>query len=210
MIRVLIADDHPVVRAGLWQILAEEPSISIVGEVADGDAVVAKVANTEVDVVLLDITMPGAPFPSLLKRLKVIRPKLQVLVLSMHPEGQFAVRALRDGAAGYLTKERSPEELVLAIKKVHRGGKYVTATLAEKLACALELGSAALPHEALSDREFQVLCLLGAGKTVTQTAAELSLSPKTVSTHRTRILHKMNLRTNADLIRYALQHGLTK
>lgn len=209
MIRVLVADDHPVFRAGLRQILAEEPTMQLVGEAADGDELMRLVTTTEVDVVLMDITMPGAPFPTLLQSLKAKRPKLQVLILSMHPEDQFALRALRDGAAGYLTKERSAEELIEAIHRVVRGGKYVTPSVAEKLAESLETGVPAVLHEALSDRQHQILCLLGSGKCVKEIAAELSLSPKTVSTHRARILHKMKLRTNADLIRYALRHGLT-
>ena len=210
MINVLIADDHPVFRAGLRQILADEPSIAVVGEAADGDEAIAKAAATAVDVVLLDITMPGAPFPNLLRCLKAQRPGLHVLVVSMHPEEQFALRALREGAAGYLTKERSPDELIDAIKQVVAGKKYITASLAERLAAGLHAGGASEPHEALSAREFQILCLLGSGKCVRDIARELSLSPKTVSTHRARILRKMRLQTNADLIRYALQHGLTQ
>ncbi|MBI1966647.1 MAG: response regulator transcription factor [Gemmatimonadetes bacterium] len=210
MIRVFVADDHPVVRAGLRQFVAGKPSLRLVGEAADGDELVAKLASIDADVLLLDVTMPGAPFPELLHHLQAHYPALRVLVLSVHPEDQYAVRCLRDGAAGYLTKDRSPEELLGAIERVARGEKYVSPSLAQRLAAALAAGDPPVPHEALSRREYQVMCLLGAGKTVTEVAAELTRSPKTVSTHRANILRKMRLRTNADLIRYALQHGLTE
>jgi two-component system invasion response regulator UvrY len=210
MISVLIADDHPVVRAGLRRIIADEPTMQVVGEAADGDELVAKLAATVVDVLLLDITMPGAPFLTLLRHLRDTYPIIRVLVLSMHSEDQYAVRALRGGAVGYLTKEHSPEELVAAIAKVACGGKYVTAAIAQKLASMLDADYADAPHDALSDREHEVLCGLGVGKGVKQIAAELGLSPKTISTYRTRILEKMHLSTNADLIRYALQQGIVE
>lgn len=208
-INVVIADDHPVVRAGLRQILGAEADVGIVAEVADGDALLHTLAGAPVDVVLLDVTMPGAPFPTLLRDLKARFPRLRVLVLSMQPEDQFAVRALRDGAAGYLSKDRSPQELVAAMRTIVQGGTYVSPALAEQLATALDAGRAPIGHEALSDREHEVLCLIGAGKAVREIATALSLSPKTVSTYRTRILEKLGLRTSAELIRYALQHQLT-
>jgi DNA-binding NarL/FixJ family response regulator len=208
-INVVIADDHPVVRAGLRQILGAEADVWIVAEVADGDALLHALAGAPVDVVLLDVTMPGAPFPTLLRDVKTLYPRLRVLVLSMQPEDQFAVRALRDGAAGYLSKDRSPQELVAALRTIVQGGTYVSAALAEQLATALDPGRAPIGHEALSDREHEVLRLIGAGKAVREIAIALSLSPKTVSTYRTRILEKLGLRTSAELIRYALQHQLT-
>ena len=209
MIRVVIADDHPVVQAGLRQIVAAHPDMQVVGEAADGDAVLRVLGGTPADVLLLDLAMPGAPFPGLLKHVLARYPTLRVLVMSMHPEDQFAGRALREGAAGYLTKERTPEDLVEAIRKVTRGGTYVSPALAEQLAASLDTRRPAVAHEALSDREYEVLRLIGAGRTVGEIAAQLHLSPKTVSTYRTRILQKLSLRTSAELIRYALQHQLT-
>jgi DNA-binding NarL/FixJ family response regulator len=208
---VLIADDHGVVRAGLRQIIEREPELNVVGEAASGNELMAKLGATPADVLLLDVTMPGTRFPTLLADLKVRYPALRVLVLSMQPEDQFAERALRDGAAGYLSKERSAQELLEAIRKVVRGGTYVSPSFAEHLAAALGgRAPAARRHAALSDREHEVLRLIGAGKTGGEIAAELSLSAKTVSTYRTRILRKLGLRTSADLIRYALQHQLTQ
>lgn len=201
---VLIADDHGVVRAGLRQILAAEPELNVVGEAADGDELMAQLGATPADVLLLDVTMPGTRFPSLLSDLKARYPALRVLVLSMQPEDQFAERALRDGAAGYLSKERSPQELLQAIRKIVRGGTYVSPSFAEHLAATVGR------HQPLSDREHEVLRLIGAGRTGGEIAAELALSAKTVSTYRTRILRKLGLRTTADLIRYALQHQLTQ
>jgi len=210
MTNVLIADDHGVVRAGLRHILAREPELSVVGEAADGNELMAKLGATPADVLLLDVTMPGPRFPTLLADLKARYPALRVLVLSMQPEDQFAERALRDGAAGYLSKERSSQELVEAIRKVVRGGTYVSPSFAEHLAATLGGRLPVARRHTLSDREHEVLRLIGAGRTGGEIAAELSLSPKTVSTYRTRILRKLRLRTSADLIRYALQHQLTQ
>lgn len=209
MIRVVIADDHPVVQAGLRQIVAGQPDMRVVGEAANGDGVLAVLAGSPADVLLLDLTMPGAPFPGLLKHVLARYPGVPVLVMSMHPEDQFARRALREGAAGYLTKERTPDDLVEAIRNVTRGGTYVSPALAEQLAASLDGRRPAVPHEALSDREHEVLRLIGGGRTVGEIAAQLTLSPKTVSTYRTRILQKLRLRTSAELIRYALEHQLT-
>jgi len=209
VIRVVIADDHPVVRAGLWQIVAGQPDMQVAGESADGDGVLAVLAGTPADVLLLDLAMPGAPFPGFLQHVLSRYPGVRVLVMSMHPEDQFAGRALREGAAGYLTKERTPQDLVEAIRKVTRGGTYVSPALAEQLAASLDKRRPAVAHEALSDRELEVLRLIGAGRTVGEIAAQLTLSPKTVSTYRTRILQKLHVRTTAELIRYALQHRLT-
>ena len=208
MIRLLIADDHPIVREGLKRIIAECPDIELVGEAVDGDEAISMCANHAVDVLLLDVTMPGPGFLETMRCLKKEHPRVRVLVLSVHSEDQYAVRAFKLGASGYLTKDHSPTELAGAIRRAYRGGKYVTESLAERLAFELESDREMLPHATLSDREYQVLCMLGSGTSVKETAAELGLSPKTVSTYRTRVLAKMKLKTNAELIRYALRHGL--
>jgi DNA-binding NarL/FixJ family response regulator len=207
VIRLLIADDHPIVRQGLRQIAADQPGIAVVGEAASADEALARLREVPVDVMLLDVSMPGPGFIEVLQQVRRDHPTVKVLVLSVHPEDQWAVRALRAGAAGYLTKDHSPEQLIEAVRRVYRGGKYVTAALAEKLATGLEAGGAT-PHEGLSDREFEVLRGLGAGRSVKEVAARLKLSPKTVSTYRARILEKMRLQTNADLVRYVRDHGI--
>ncbi len=209
MIRVVIAADHPLVRAGLRQVLADEPEIEVVGEAADGDETVAVLRATEPDVVLLDITMPGAPFPGLLRLLRSAFPRVEVLIVTMHGEDQFAVRALKEGAAGYLTKQQPPQEVISAIKQIAGGGRYLTAAVAERAAAALDGNAPRLPHERVSRREYEVLCMIGLGKSVKQIATELGVSPKTVSTHRARLLRKMRLKTSAELIRYVLEYGLT-
>jgi DNA-binding NarL/FixJ family response regulator len=208
VIRLLIADDHPIVREGLRRIAADQPGIAVVAEAQNAHEVLARMSQAPVDVVLLDVSMPGPGFIEVLQQVRRDHPSVKVLVLSVYPEDQWAVRALRAGAAGYLTKDHSPEQLVDAIRRVYRGGKYVSATLAEKLATGLELGGGAALHETLSDREFEVLRGLGAGLSVKDIAARLNLSSKTVSTYRSRILEKMQLRTNADLVRYARHHAL--
>jgi DNA-binding NarL/FixJ family response regulator len=208
MINVLIADDHTVVRQGLKQILSEDPQLSVVGEAADGNEVLTALETLSVDALVLDITMPGRNGLDVLKEVKRKRPTLPVLVLSMHPEDQFAIRILRAGAAGYITKESAPEELVGALRKVCSGGKYVSPQLAERLAVFIGDETTRPPHEKLSDREFEVLRMLALGKTVTEVAEELLLSVKTVSTYRSRVLEKMKMTSNADLTRYALQNGL--
>jgi two-component system, NarL family, invasion response regulator UvrY len=209
MIHVLIADDHPVIRAGLRDILGQSSNIEIVGEATDGSDVVAKVLSTTPDVVLLDLSMPGPPFVEVLRQLRQQHPALRVLVLSVHPERQYARRALRAGAAGYLTKDRSPKLLLEAIDKVARGERYISDDLAAVL---LNDGAGHRPHPAhdvLSEREYEILCLLGDGKSVKEIAGALSISPKTVSTYRTRVFRKMRLKTNADLIRYVVEHRLS-
>ncbi len=208
MIRLLIADDHPIVREGLRRIAAEQPGISVMAEAASADEALLRVADTPVDVVLLDVSMPGPSFIDVVQSIRRDHPSVRVLVLSVHPEDQWAVRALRAGAAGYLTKDHSPEQLTEAIRKVYRGGKYVSAALAERLATGLEVGGATAPHERLSDREYEVLRALGTGLSVKVAAEGLGLSPKTVSTYRARILEKLQMRTNADLVRYVSDHGL--
>ena len=208
MIKILVADDHPIVRQGLKQILSEYPDLSVADEAGTGKDVLVKVGKKDFDIVLLDISMPGRNGLDILKDLKAKKPKLPVLVLSIYPEDQYAVRVLKLGAAGYLTKESVPEELVAAIRKVARGRKYVSNSLAEKLATDLEINSEKAPHEILSDREYQVMSMIASGKRLKEVAEELSLSIKTISTYRSRIMEKMNMRNNAELIRYALQNGL--
>lgn len=208
MIRLLIADDHPVVREGVRRIVEECPDITVVGEVADGDELFAKLDTTKADVLLLDIAMPGPGFLNTMQRLRTERAASRVLVLSMHSEEQYALRALRAGASGYLTKGHSPKDLTEAIRRINRGGKYITPALAEKLVFELDRAADRAPHESLSDREYQVLCMLGSGKSIKQIGAVMDLSPKTISTYRTRILEKMKRKTTADLIRYAVEHQL--
>jgi len=208
MIRALIADDHAVVRQGLKQILGDTPEMVVAGEATNGQEVLDKVRAETWDVVVLDISLPDRSGLDILKQLRSERPKLPVLVLSMHSEDQYAMRVLKAGASGYLTKDSAPDELVKAIRKVVSGGRYVSSFLAEKLAFEIGTDSSRLPHETLSDREFQVLRLIAAGKSVTEIAAELYLSVKTVSTYRARLLEKMNLGTNAELMHYAMQNHL--
>jgi DNA-binding NarL/FixJ family response regulator len=208
MIRVLIADDHAVVRQGLKQIIGDTPELLVAGEATNGQEVLDQVRAETWDVVVLDISMPDRSGLDILKQLRSERPTLPVLVLSMYSEDQYATRVLKAGASGYLTKDSAADELVKAIRKVVNGGRYVSPLLAEKLAFEIGDDSSRLPHETLSDREFQVLRLIAAGKSVKEIAAELSLSVKTVSTYRARLLEKMNLGTNAELMHYALQNGL--
>lgn len=208
MIRILIVDDHPIVRAGLRRIAEDDRGIAVTGEAASGDDALHSLRQIVADVVLLDVSMPGSPFTETLRRLREEHPTVRVLVLSAHPEDQWAVRALRGGASGYLTKDHSPEQLLDAIRRVHRGGRYVSPSLAERLAAQLGQDFVGAPHEQLSDREFDVLRGLGAGRTVKEVAASLGLSPKTVSTYRTRLMEKLRFATNADLVRYSAEHGL--
>jgi two-component system, NarL family, invasion response regulator UvrY len=206
--RVLIADDHAVFRRGLRETLTEAFSKVTFGEARTAQETLEHVRHQDWDVVILDISMPGKSGLDILDDLKRLRPKLPILLLSMHPEQQFARRALKAGAAGYLTKDGVPEELKVAITKIVVGGRYVSATLAEKLAVDLREGADLPLHELLSDREFQVLRMIASGKTVKEIGEELSLSVKTVSTYRARILEKTGMKTNAELIRYALQSQL--
>jgi DNA-binding NarL/FixJ family response regulator len=208
MIRVLIADDHAVVRQGLKQILAEIPEVGAVGEAPNGEEALMMVRNENWDVLVLDMSMPGRGGLDVLKDVRRERPQTRVLVLSMHPEDQFAVRLLKAGAAGYLTKETAPAELVAAVRKILSGGKYISGTLAEKLAFDMDRDTDKPLHETLSDREFQVLRMMAAGRTVQQIADELMLSAKTISTYRARILEKLNLKSNAEMIHYAIQNRL--
>jgi two-component system, NarL family, invasion response regulator UvrY len=206
--KILIADDHAVVRQGVKQILADAFSDAEFGEARNAHETLSRVWDQDWDVVILDITMPGRSGLDVLRDIKKGRPRLPVLILSMHPEDQFAVRMLQSGASGYLTKESAPEELVGAIKKVIAGGRYVSPALAEIMASYLTVETQKPPHERLSDREFQVLRKIAIGRTVSEIATELSLSVKTVSTYRARTLEKMGLRNNAELTHYAIQNQL--
>ena len=208
MIRVLVADDHALVRAGLKQILGMTGEIEVVGEACNGQEVMAEARRAPCDIVLLDIGMPGRSGLDVLKQLRVEHPDVAVLMLTMYPEEQYAVRALRAGAAGYLTKDSGPEELVSAVRKVAGGGRYVSMRTAESLAFEVQGRFRQSPHESLSDRELQVLCMIARGKTVKEVAEELTLSPKTVSTYRARVLAKLNLRNNSEIAYYAVKEGL--
>ncbi|MFL5477831.1 MAG: response regulator [Gemmatimonadaceae bacterium] len=210
MIRVAIADDHPIVREGLRRIVSDDGGISVAGEASSAVELFRLLKGAAVDVVLLDVSMPGPTFIETLKDLRREHPSVKVLVISAHPEDQWAMRSLQAGASGYLTKDHSPEQLVLAIRRVARGGKFVSETMAERLAGMVDGGRSRAAHEALSDREFEVLRALGSGMMVKDVAAQLRLSAKTVSTYRTRLLEKMGLETKADLVRYVVAHGLLK
>jgi two-component system invasion response regulator UvrY len=207
-IRIFIADDHPIVRQGLRRIVEADPGMVIAGEADAAAALLRALETTATDLVLLDVSMPGGLFLETLRELRTRHPTIRVLALSVHPEDEWAVRALKSGASGYLTKDHSPDQLLEAIRRVHRGGKYVSPTLAERLATQLDGGGQRAPHELLSDREFEVMRRLGSGLTISQIASELALSAKTVSTYRARILQKMAVATNAELVRYAARYGL--
>lgn len=208
MIKVIIVDDHLIVREGLKQIISDTSDISVVAEASNGQEAINKIRNYDCDVLLLDISMPGRSGLEILKEIKSELPKLSILILTMHPEEQYAVRVLRAGASGYLTKESAPDELIEAIRKVSDGGKYISSTLAEKLAFNLEVDTGKPFHQTLSDREFEVMCMISSGKTVTEIADEMSLSVKTISTYRTRILDKMRMKTNAELTYYSIKNDL--
>lgn len=208
MIKVLITDDHAIVRKGLRQI-AEEQAGMMVGEASNGQEALDKLREDRWDALVLDIAMPERHGLDVLQAVRDTQPGLPVLVLSMHPEDQYAMRVLKAGAAGYMTKDAAPDELVSAIRKIVAGGKYISATLAEKLAFEIGGHPDKQPHELLSDREYRVLVMIGNGRSVGQIADELALSVKTVSTYRARVLEKMNLGTNADLIRYVIDHNLS-
>jgi DNA-binding NarL/FixJ family response regulator len=208
MIRVLVADDHAIVRKGLGQIISETSDLEVADEAANGAEVISLVIDGQYDAVVLDINMPGMDGLDALKQLQSIKPDVPVLVLSMHAEDEYALRVLKAGASGYLNKESAPEELVAAIRKISSGGKYMSSEVAESLLSYLNAGGNGPLHANLSDREFQVLCLLSSGKTVSQIAEQLSLSVKTISTYRARLLDKMQMKNNAELTHYAIKNNL--
>lgn len=208
MIRILIADDHHVVRKGLRQILLDEFPASVIEEVADAEELIKKVMHAQWDVVISDLSMPGRSGLDALQQIKLSYPDLPVLILSIHPEEQYALRALKSGASGYLSKDAAPDELVKAVKKVMLGKKYISQAIAEKLANSFSSESLLSPHENLSDREFDVMKLLANGQSVSEIAERLSLSVTTVSTYRARVMVKMHLKSNSDLTRYAIEYKL--
>jgi two-component system invasion response regulator UvrY len=210
MLRILLCDDHPILREGLKKILLQQSDIRIVDEAGSGTEMLEKSAASRYDVIILDITLPDMNGLDVLKSLQSSGSTAGVLVLSMHPEEQYATRAIKAGAAGYLQKESAPAELVNAVRRIANGGKYVTASLAEKLAFELQGAVDKAPHEVLSDREYQVLCLLATGKGIKEIAMELSLSPPTIATYRSRVMTKLGLASTVDLVRYALAHKLVE
>lgn len=208
MINVVIADDHSIVRRGFRQVIEETPDIRVVGEAADGPELLAWLRQRHCDIVVLDLSMPGQSGIDLLEDLRAQYPGVSVLIMSMHPEDQYAVRVLKSGAAGYMNKEHAAESLADALRKIATGGRYVSPTLAEMLAFNLGGDATQAPHETLSNREFQVLLMLAQGKSASAIAADLSISIKTVSTYRARILEKLNVGSNAEMVRYALERSL--
>ena len=210
MIRVLIADDHAIVREGIKRTLADTPDIQVVGEAGDGQSLMALIGGNAADVVVLDLAMPGVPGLELLEDLRRRKPNLPILVLSMYPADQYAVRAIRAGASGYINKASPPSELVAALRSVASGRRYINSDVADSLASHVDVSSPRSLHEALSNREYEVMCLIAQGKSVSEIADALALSVKTVSTYRTRILEKLDLRHNAEITRYAMKHGLVE
>jgi len=208
MIKVLIADDHPIVREGLKQVIEKASDMKVSGEALNGQEVLDLVYREEWDVLILDFSMPGKGGLDVIRELRRERPKLPILVLSMHPEAELAPRLLKAGAAGYLTKESATRELVAAVRKVFTGGRYVSPALAEKLAMDLAVPSDKQPHDLLSDREYQVLLRIAAGRTAAEIATEFSISIKTVRTYRDRIMEKMSMKNDVELTRYAMDNGL--
>lgn len=208
MIKILIADDHAIVRQGLKQVIAEAHDMQVGGEATNGLEALELIRKQDWNVAVLDMSMPGRSGIELIKLAKAEKPKLPILILTMHSEDQYAVRALQAGASGYLTKESAPEQLINAIRKVAAGGVYISASAAEKLALYVMPGTDKLPHTLLSDREFEVFQMLTSGMSLSDAAEKLSLSVKTISTHKTHILEKMNLANQTELVRYAIKHGL--
>jgi len=210
MIKILVADDHAIVREGLKRILGSATDMAVTDEACTGQEVVEKVTRNDFDVLVLDISMPGRNGLDILRELRVMKPKLHVLMLSVFPEEQYAVRVIRAGASGYMTKDSAPDELVAAIQRISQGRKYVSPSLAERLALDLEFASTTDKplHELLSDREYRVMCMVAAGTRANEIAEELMLSVKTISTYRTRILRKMRMKSSAELTHYAIKHGL--
>jgi two-component system, NarL family, invasion response regulator UvrY len=210
MLKVIICDDHPIVRAGMQKIIDKSGDIAVQGEAGSGAELLEKLHAERFDVVILDISLPDASGLDILKSIQGLSPRPAVIVLSMHPEEQYAMRALKAGAASYMEKAAAPAELVSAIRKVARGGRYIGAGLAERLASALDTEGKSLGHENLSDREYQVLCLLASGKAAKEIAGELNLGSSTVGTYRSRIMTKLGLKNTADLVRYAVNNHLVE
>ena len=208
MMRILIVDDHAIVRRGLREVLSDEFQKAVFGEASEARQALVQLRKETWDVALLDIALPGKSGLDLLKELKAEWPTLPVLVVSAHPEDQFAVRALKAGAGGYLAKESAPEDLAKAIRKIMTGGRYVSPALAEKLALGVTKDPTRTPHETLSDREYEVMSRIASGKTVTEIAEELSLSAKTISTYRARVLEKLDVKNSAEIVQYAVRNGL--
>lgn len=209
MISIVIADDHAIVREGLKRIVSSAEGLEVVGEAANGIEALQRVRELQFDVLMLDLSMPGRSGMELIKMIRAEKPRLRILVLSMHQEMQYAVRAIKSGASGYLTKESAPAQLEQAIRKIAAGGAFISSEVAEQLALGAMPGNAAVPHESLSNREFEVFRLLAAGVSVTGIAGQLNLSVKTVSTHKANLMQKMNLGNSSELVRYAIRHGLT-
>ena len=209
MTRIVLADDHAIVREGLKRIVGDAADFEVVGEAADGTEVMKAVRELDFDVLVLDLSMPGRSGMELIKVVKAEKPRLRILVLSMHQETQYAVRAIKSGASGYLTKESAPGQLEAAIRKIAGGGAYISSEVAEQLALgAMPGGTGGLPHESLSDREFEVFRMLVAGEAVSDIATRLNLSVKTVSTHKANLMHKLGMNNQTEMVRYALKHGL--
>jgi len=208
MIEILLADDHAIIRDGLRQIIADTDDLTVAGEAVNGSEVLARVRERNWDILVLDISMPGKSGLELIKQIKIERPKLPILIFSMHDEEQYALRALRAGAAGYLTKDSDARQLLTVIRKVAGGGVYLSPAMAERMARELMPATEAPPHRLLSDREYQIFELIVLGHSLTNIAERLCLSVKTVSTHKSNILQKMNMTNQAELIRYAIHHGL--
>ena len=206
--KILIADDHPIVRAGFKQVISETQDMIVEDEASNGQEVLNLIHKKDYDIILLDISMPGRSGLEIIKDLKTIKPKIPVMILSIYPEEQYAIRALRAGASGYMTKASAPHELISAIRKICQGGKYISAALAEKLTDYLDADASKPVHELLSDREYQVMLMIASGKTVSAIAEELCLSVKTISTYRAHILEKMKLKNNAEITLYAVQNQL--
>ena len=208
MKNILIADDHPIVREGLKQILSKSVDVVSVDEASNGNEALIKIGGNDYDLILLDISMPGRDGFDTLAQIRHDKPEIPVLILSMHPEEHYAKRALKSGAAGYLSKNRAQDELLIAIQRVAKGEKYITSSLAEKLAYDLERDTEEPPHEKLSNRELQVMKMIASGKSLTDIGSDLSLSIKTISTYRGRIMEKIGFKNNAELIHYVIKHGL--
>jgi DNA-binding NarL/FixJ family response regulator len=210
VIRLLVADDHTIVREGLKQLLAAAEGLEVTGEARDGHEVLREIREHEFDLLLLDMSMPGKSGIELIKQVRAEKPRLRILVLTMHEERQYAIRAIRAGASGYLTKDSASRQLVEAIRKVAAGGAFISSEVAEQLALGAMPGATSMPHESLSDREFQVFRMIAEGRSVSDIAERLSLSVKTVSTHKANIMQKMQMETSGELIRYALSHKLVE